>query len=58
MNFIGLALDTVTGHLVTHTKYDDMESLLTMDVYNRQRDVYRHADSISPKLSIVSHQNE
>ena len=58
MNFIVLALDTVTGHLVTHTKYDDMESLLTMDVYNRQRDVYRHADSISPKLSIVSHQNE
>jgi hypothetical protein len=59
MNFMIVALDTITGHLVTHTKYTNMGSLLTEPVLSRQQDAYKPcASPTDPKLSIVSHKNE
>lgn len=57
MNFMVVALDTVTGHLLTHTKYANIGSLLTDDVLSRQLEAYApwHND---PKLRVVSHKNE
>lgn len=56
MNFIIVALDSTTGLIVTHTKYTNMGSLLTESVLNRQQKAYKN--SIDPKLSSVSHQEE
>jgi len=58
MNFMVVALDTINGHLVTHTKYTDMESLLTEAVLSRQRESYNTGIFNDPKLSIASHKNE
>ena len=52
MNFIVVALDTITGQLVTHTKYTNMESILTEAVLNRQREAYKYP--IDTKLRIAS----
>lgn len=52
MNFMVVALDTITGQLVTHTKYTNMGSILTEAVLNRQREAYK--DPIDPKLRIAS----
>jgi hypothetical protein len=61
MNFMVAALDTATGCLITHTRYTDIDTLLTADVLFRQRKLYGLAlgDTFSdPKLSQVSHKDE
>jgi len=55
MNYMVVVLDTSTGHLLTHTKYTNMASLLTEAVLRRQMEAYVSTD---PKLRVVSHKNE
>ena len=56
MNFMVVALDTITGHLLTHTRYTNMGSLLVEAVLSRQLEAYTKYND--PKLRVVSHKNE
>lgn len=63
MNFLVAALDTITGFLVTHTQYTQIETLLTTSVILRQREVYKCDPALGVtfldnKLQVVSHLDE
>ena len=63
MIFLVAALDTITGRLVTHTKYMNIDTLLTAGILRRQRRAYNSIPKVGvffndPKLRAVSHQDE